>query len=174
MIYILTALKSEAQAFVDLYKLKKSSLGDFVVFSNEKLLLIVSGLGVKNARAATQTLINHYDITDDDSYFNVGICGASKNYKIATLVEIGGVSYKDQEYLFKKNLPIITCVDTEVSSEGLELVDMESFGFYDAVIHNPAIKNFSIFKVVSDHFEPHTINKEKTKQLIFHKLKEIF
>ena len=44
---------------------------------------------------------------------------------------------------------------------------MESFGFYDAVIHSPAIKNYHILKVVSDHFEPQTITKELTKSLIF-------
>jgi hypothetical protein len=50
---------------------------------------------------------------------------------------------------------------------------MESFGFYDAVKHNPAIKNFFIFKVLSDHFEPDSITKDKTKSLIFHQIDSI-
>jgi len=44
---------------------------------------------------------------------------------------------------------------------------MESYGFYDAVVHNPAIKRFHIFKVVSDHCEPKKVTKEKTKSLLF-------
>jgi len=66
MIYIVTALKPEAQAFVDYYKLQKKRLGAFTIFHNEHISLIVSGLGVINARVATQTLINHFDISDDD------------------------------------------------------------------------------------------------------------
>ena len=77
MIYIVTALKPEAQAFVDFYKLKKSKLGNYTAFIDNNITLIVSGIGVVNARLATQTLINHFDITDDDIYLNIGICGAS-------------------------------------------------------------------------------------------------
>ena len=50
---------------------------------------------------------------------------------------------------------------------------MEAYGFYDAVVHNPAIRNAYIFKVVSDHFEPKLITKEKTKALIFDKIDAI-
>ena len=60
-----------------------------------------------------------------------------------------------------------------MTQEGFELVDMEAYGFYDAVVHNPAIRNAYIFKVVSDHFEPKLITKEKTKALIFDKIDAI-
>ena len=68
MIYLVIALKPEAQAFVDKYKLTKSKLGAFTLFSNENMKLIVSGMGIENARIATQTLINNFDISDDDIY----------------------------------------------------------------------------------------------------------
>ena len=45
--------------------------------------------------------------------------------------------------------------------------------FYDAVIHSPAIKNMYILKVVSDHFKPETITKDKTKALIFNAIDDI-
>ena len=57
MLYIVVALKPEAQAFVDRYKLSKSKLGNFTLFSNDNMILIVSGLGVQNSTQATQTLI---------------------------------------------------------------------------------------------------------------------
>ena len=173
MIYIVTALKSEAQAFVDFYKLKKSKLGDFTLFSNDAIFLLVSGIGVLNARLATQTLINHYDITDEDTYVNIGICGASKAFEIGQLLEIGAITYKEQKHTFKEDILSITCVDEAISDDVYTIVDMESFGFYDAVKHNPAIKNFFIFKVVSDHFEPETVTKDKTKALIFNKINTI-
>ena len=82
MLYIVVALKSEAQAFVDKYQLTQTQLSHLKVFHNDKMMLIVSGIGVQNAAQATQTLINHYDITDEDIYLNIGICGARTNYDI--------------------------------------------------------------------------------------------
>ncbi|MFA6192790.1 MAG: hypothetical protein WC665_10605 [Sulfurimonas sp.] len=168
MLYIITALKPEAQAFIDRYRLQKSKLGDFNIFTNKETTLIVSGLGIKNATLATQTLIDHFDITDDDMYINVGICGASKEYKIGELLQIGAINYKNQTYTANQKIQTtIECLDEEAKDKKYEIVDMESFGFYDAVIHSPAIKNYSIFKVVSDHFEPHKVTKDGTKSLIF-------
>ena len=172
MIYILTALKPEAQAFVDFYRLKKSKLGNYTLFTNENITLIISGLGVTNARLATQTLINNFDITDDDIYLNVGICGASREYEIGQLLEIGSIVYEDKHYSFEDNEEIV-CLDDEASDNSYTIVDMESYGFYDAVIHNPAIKNFYIFKVVSDHFEPQQVTKDKTKLVIFNVINDI-
>ena len=172
MIYIVTALKPEAQAFVDFYKLKKSKFGDYAAFKDENITLIVSGLGVINARLATQTLINNFDITDDDIYLNIGICGASTEYEIGQLLEIGTIIYEDISYNFKNKKEIV-CLDNEASDNSYTIVDMESYGFYDAVIHSPAIKNFYIFKVVSDHFEPHKVTKDATKSLIFNVINDI-
>lgn len=174
MLYILTALKPEAQAFVDRYKLKKSKLGNFTLFSNDSMMLIVSGIGVNNAAQATQTLINHFDITDDDIYLNIGICGASSKFAIGTLLEIGTLIYNTKSTsLPSTSKNTITCVDEEMEENLYEIVDMESFGFYDAVIHSPAIKNFHILKVVSDHFEPRKVTKEKTKSLLFNAIDAI-
>jgi hypothetical protein len=173
MLYIVTALKPEAQAFVDKYKLTKSKLQNFTLFQNENIRLFISGLGVRNARLATQTLINHFDITDEDIYLNVGICAASKEYDIGDLIQIGCVSYNDIAYSFDTTKAQITCLDSESCDSRYKIADMESYGFYDAVIHNPAIKNFHILKVVSDHFEPNAVTKEKTKTLLFEKIDDI-
>ena len=173
MIYIVTALKPEAQAFVDKYKLKKSKRDNYTLFQNENIRLIISGIGVNNARYATQTLINNFDITDDDIYLNVGICAAPPKHTLGELLEIGSITYRNITYIFDTDKHTITCKDEEAASEEKTPVDMESFGFYDAVIHNPAIKKFHILKVVSDHFEPHTITKEKTKSLLFNVINDI-
>ena len=172
MIYIITALKPEAQAFVDFYKLKKSKLGTYTTFTNKNITLIISGLGVTNSRLATQTLINHFDITDDDIYLNIGICGASTEYEIGQLLEIGSITYENINYIFRDKKEIV-CLDYEASDNTYSIVDMESYGFYDAVIHSPAIKNFYIFKVVSDHFEPQKVTKDATKSLIFNVINDI-
>jgi nucleoside phosphorylase len=173
MIYIQTALKPEAQAFVDYFRLQKTKLDGYTLFENEQLKLIISGMGVKNARLATQTLINHFDISDADIYCNVGICGASKEYAIGELLACGGIVYEDIAYIFDERLPSITCVSQALFSPQYPLADMESYGFYDAVIHNPAIKRFHILKVISDHFEPQKVTKEMAKSLIFNQIDAI-
>ncbi|MDH4944324.1 hypothetical protein [Sulfurimonas sp. C5] len=169
MIYIVTALKSEAQAFVDKYKLTKTTLKNYTLFFNDTMKIVVSGIGVENTRLATQTLINHFDITDDDLYVNIGVCGSDKKYDIGELLKVGSIIHKELPYKFDEGI-ILTCVDEEITGGVYEAVDMESYGFYDAVIHNPAIKHFTIYKVVSDHFEPHTLNKDMVKSLIFKQL----
>lgn len=174
MLYIVTALKPEAQAFVDKYKLQKSKLGDFTIFTNQDMMVIISGLGVKNALFATQTLINHFDITDDDIYINVGICAADKKYKIGELINIDTIKYHCAKHKINdRDETTLECLDKEANEAKHEIVDMESFGFYDAVKHSPAIKNIFVFKVVSDHFEPQKVTKEGTKSLIFNVIDDI-
>ena len=148
MIYIVTALKPEAQAFVDKYKLPKSK-------KNSQISLFVSGIGSQNMLQTTKDIVEL--MSEDDIILNVGICGASKKYKIGQLID--GL---------KENL---TCVDYEVSqNDCYEFADMESSGFLEAT---QGLQNRYIFKIVSDHFEPHTVTKEATKSLIFNAIEEI-
>jgi len=148
LIYILTALKSEAQAVVDRYKLTRDK-------KNDELSLFISGVGAQNM--FTKAKMVRELMSDDDIIVNIGICGASKEYKIGQLVDG-----------FKENL---TCVDCEVSQdEGYTLVDMESSGFLEAT---EGLQKRYIFKVVSDHFEPERVTKEGTKALIFNHIDEI-
>lgn len=174
MLYIITALKSEAQAFVDKYKLQKSRLNGYLLFSDSSMRVIVSGIGVDNSMLGTQTLINHYDITDDDIYINVGICGANRNYEIGELIEIGAINFEGTlTSTQNKSTKVLTCLNEEATTHTYEIVDMESYGFYDAVIHSPAIKQFHILKIVSDHFEPDKITKQNTKSLLFNAINAI-
>ncbi len=148
MIYILVALKAEAQAFVDKYKLSKTK-------QNSKITIVISGIGSDNMLKTAKNIVEI--MKKDDIIVNVGICGADKKFQIGQLID--GL---------KENL---TCVNNEISEIGkYELVDMESEGFVEAT---NKIKNKHIFKVVSDHFEPHKVTKEKTKSLIFNVIDDI-
>ena len=172
MNYIVTALKPEAQAFVDKYKLKKNKLADFTVYQNEQLVLIVSSLGIENATLATQALLNTFNITDYDIFLNIGICGANRNHNIGNLLEISFIDYAGKIFkLNDKDGYTISCIDKEAYEATCEIVDMESYGFYRAFLHTT--DNARMFKVVSDHFEPHKVTKEKTKSLIFNAIEEI-
>ncbi|MDQ7066936.1 MAG: hypothetical protein Q9M40_02425 [Sulfurimonas sp.] len=135
--------------------------------------IIVSGVGVDNARVATQTLIDAYDISDEDIYLNIGICAASKQFCIGELLSIGSICYHKKITHLKDSLLSLLTLDEQSSIESAPIVDMEAYGFYDAIIHSPAIKNFYIFKVVSDHFEPYMVTKDLTKKLIFNQIDAI-
>ena len=174
MNYIVMALRCEAQPFVEQYKLHKQKLGDFVFFSHSTFCIIISGVGVQRSRLATQTLINHFDLDDEDSFYNIGICGASRSFELGACVEIGAIEYDGIVEQIGDVGERICCVDEPLSQEnGCVLVDMESFGFYDAVRHNPAIKKFAILKVVSDHFEPSRVDKEHCKQSVLHAIEQL-
>jgi len=148
MLYVMCALKPESQAFVDKYKLQKSK-------QNSQITLVISGMGSENMFNATKNVVAN--MNEDDIIINVGICGADKKFAIGELIDAREVN--------------LTCVESEVSEHGkYELVDMESRGFLKATTN---IKNSYVFKVVSDHFEPHKVTKEKTKSLIFNVIDDI-
>lgn len=164
MIYIITALKSEAQAFTDRYKLQKRKLHDYTIYTTENLTVIVSGVGLKNAKNATKALIGNATIQDNDIFLNVGICAAKKSFTIGEVIKISHIVYDGTTYTINENtLATITCLNDEINEELYDIVDMESYGFFEATKN---IKNRYIYKIVSDHFEPHKVTKEGTKKLI--------
>lgn len=148
MIHIVVALKSEAQAFVDKFKLAKN-------MQNETLSIHISGMGSKNMYITTDQVLKK--MKEDDLIINVGICGADKKYKIGELLDAREIE--------------LTCVDCEISHNNYEVVDMESEGFIDAVSQSP-YKSY-MFKIVSDNFEPKSVSKDIAKKLIFDKIDEI-
>jgi len=146
MIYIIVALKAEAQAFVDKYKLKN--------YKNDKISIIISGIGKENMYNSTCQVLKN--LKSKDKIANIGICGANKKYAVGEIID--GMKKK------------ITCVDYEVKDEIFEIADMESGGFLEAL---KDIKNKYIFKVVSDNFKPKTVTKDMAKKLIFDNIDEI-
>ena len=157
MIYIVIALKPEAQALVDRYTLKKTKLGKYTLHVNSKIVIIVSGIGAINSKEASLSLIQNYNIEDNDIILNIGICGASIKYTIGQLLQID--SSND-----------IECVSEPVSKQEYDIVDMESDGFFEAT---KELKHVYMYKVVSDNFEPQSVTKEKTKKLIFDNIDKI-
>lgn len=164
MLYVVTALKSEAQAFVDKYRLSKTKCGRFGIFEGENIKVIISGVGIFNAQEATKTLIEFFKPSMSDYIINIGICGADKRHHIGKLLKIGTIVYDNIEYEVDSYAPYtITCKEHEVSCNLYEIVDMESFGFYKAT---HGFCNRAVYKVVSDHFNPQSVTKEGTKKLI--------
>ncbi len=171
MLYIVTALKPEAQAFVERYRLKKAKCGRFVLFENSDMAVIVSGMGISNAAEATKTLIELFKPSKSDTLVNVGICAAHERHPIGKLLKIGTIVYENAKYTVDFSSPhTITCKDHEVSQNLYEIADMESFGFYKAA---HGFCNYALYKVVSDHFNPQSVTKEGSKKLLFGVVDEI-
>lgn len=172
MLYIIVALKAEAQAFVDKYKLKKNKLDNLTIFSSDSIRIVISGLGIQNSKKATEAIFKHFSIDKDDTFLNIGICGASTNYRIGELIEIGQIEYNDKIVVIHKNIDTsIVCLNHEETKDRYNIVDMESYGFYEALV-NKAVK-FYIFKVVSDNFEPKSVTKELAKRVVSNSIDEI-
>ncbi len=171
MTYIFTALKPEAQAFVDMFTLQKERIGNFSIFSNTHMVVIISGLGVQNMQICCEYMQGYFNISKDDIVINIGIAGADSNYKIGQLVEIGTVEYHDEKVVINSDVDKnLTCLDFEAKSDDYEIVDMESYGFYEGFSEH---KNRYIFKVISDHFQPEIVTKDSTKRLIFNNIDKI-
>lgn len=148
MTYLIFALKTEAQAFID----KKLNVN-----------IVISGIGSRNIYNVTKNIVDK--MNKDDIIVNVGICGACDDFKIGDLLEVNPNTLKID------NRWTLSCVDYEVGKIGkYDVVDMESTGFIDATKNT---NNRYIFKIVSDHFEPNKITKDGAKRLIFNKIDEI-
>ena len=174
MLFIITALKPEAQAFVDKYRLVKSKIGLFTLFSNKDIILVVSGIGIYNANNATKAIIDNYLINDKDIFLNIGICGADKNFEIGELLEISSIIYNKSIYKMNDNTKnVINCLDKEASDDKYKIVDMESYGFYKVLSEYSYMKNIYCMKVVSDHFEPQKVTKELAKSIVFNVLDDV-
>ncbi len=157
MTYIITATKSEAQAFIEKYKLDASK-------SNTLYSVIISGIGTKNMYNTMKILFAQ--LKENDTLVNVGICGASDAFDIGELLQVDTATQ-----CINGTQKILTCVDEALEHTNLyDAVDMESYGFSQA---SQGFKNSYIFKVVSDHFEPSKVTKDKTKKLIYSQIDTI-
>lgn len=171
MLYIITALKPEAQAFIDKYRPVKGRCKNFLVYEGEFFRLLISGKGVVNMKKSVYALLEEYAPTKEDILINVGICAADKRHEIGGILKIGKVVYGAKECILDADTRnIISCKDEEAVFADTEIADMESFGFCETTC---GFKNRYMYKVVSDHFEPDKVTKEGTKMLIFNKIDDI-
>ncbi len=168
MIYIFCATKSEAQAIVEYKKLKKRKQGALTLFVSDTVTLCVSGVGKEAARKAVNAFKKEFSLMKDDIVLNIGIAAAPPHIPIGSLCVIGRVVTNDKEYRMQAKGETLTCKNEAVSTYHTTLVDMESCVFAEHFL-----PNLTIYKVVSDHFDPSVVTKEGTKALIAAVLAEI-
>ncbi len=177
MRYIVIALKSEAEPIIDFFHLKKIDDKKFQIFKNEKITLIISGIGKIESAIATTYLSPKPDCI----LINIGICGSPKHKK-GELFQIKKIIDKSSAkvvHLKSKNIfntQSITCCDTSQNDKvnfKNTLVDMESFGFYKSAKKFVKDENIYLIKVVSDNISDNILTKNEVYELIFIHLKSI-
>ncbi len=177
MIYIVTALKSEAKPIIDFFNLTKSDNKKFQIFSNADITLIISDIGKINSAIATTYLCASFD----DILINIGMCGSS-DFEIGELFQIKKIIDKSSEKVIHLKSPTIfktqtitTCDTAQNTPERFKntLIDMESFGFYKSAKKFVKDENIYLIKVVSDKIKDTILTPQEVYDLIYPHLKLI-
>ena len=73
---IITALRDEAEPFIDRFKLAKDkNQSDLLVFNDENCSLLITGVGVDRVKRTLPVFLERIPNFDNVALFNVGIAG---------------------------------------------------------------------------------------------------
>ena len=182
MQYIITALKSEARPIIDFYGLEFSGLGNFQLYKNDNLTLLITGVGRKNVSDVFNLFFKKNKVIKNH-VINIGISGGRKgDCSIGQLFLINKVSDEKSKLSFNigsmqsfglQNNEITTVskpvVNNNFKSDGL--VDMEAYEICKRVNNLNGLDRLFILKIVSDHMDmKQHISAEKVRNLIKQKI----
>jgi len=179
MIYILCAFEVEARALIDKHRLQKGRSGPYKIFSNEEILVFISGMGQDNAKDAVQNMLLNFPNTSTDIFINLGICAAQTPYEIGELLQVKKLKDDEESHLLKtvdSQLPTVSCFSSKVPLSrpvNEDIAEMEAMSLYRGVNEYFQAGNISILKIVSDHFDPSKIDKPFIISLIQKNLSKI-
>ncbi len=177
MICIVTAIFSEAKALIETFELEKKQTRPFLLYGNQNIILIISGMGKINAAIATTYISQNGDI---EKFINIGICGTNdKSKKIGDIYLIRSIIDKstNKKYMINNLGEPLYCYDKiikdDINLKKNILIDMESFGFYSAAVKFTKQENIKIYKIVSDYLDTkhisndfiYKISKQATKEV---------
>jgi len=167
MTLIHTALLSEAQIFIEKYKLQK--VNSFPkIYANENIVVIIGGIGKENTFNSLAYIFKNYTIL---KAFNIGIAGCGDS-----TIEIGELFCTNKELEDIKSMNCKTVNTQQLPASNLvfnTLYDMEASYFLEVVNRYLMTKDIYIFKIVSDHLDNNIPKKEFVKKLIYDKFTPI-
>jgi len=179
MIYFICAFEAEARALIEHYKLQKDSNRPYPLFSNKKVVILISGMGQENAKEAVDYLLSQYLPTRDDILINLGICAAQEQFPIGSLLHVQSLRNESELFELKVSdsaLEKVSCFSSEqvlTQASKTDIAEMEAITVYKMASASFAPSQISILKVVSDHFKPFKIKKQFIIDLIRPHLIEI-
>lgn len=157
-ILIHTTSKVEAKPIIEFFNLKELNDSMKNIYSNDDILLIVSGVSKEEILESLNYIFKNYDIS---KAFDLSIASCSDG-TIAL-----GTLFCTNRFIFGLNFANITTVEeTLESDENLEtlLVDKQASFFKDSC--KEKIKDFYILKIVSDYFDEEKPSNEEIFKLI--------
>lgn len=167
MTLIHTALQSEAQTFIEKYKLQKvNSLPK--IYANENIIVLIGGIGKENTYNSLEFIFEHYTIL---KALNIGIAGCSD-----TTIEIGELFCTNKELEDINSMSCKTVDTPQLPTSHLALntlYDMEVSYFLETVNNHLKQKDVYVFKIVSDHLDGTIPKKDFVKKLINDKFTQI-
>ena len=159
-IKFLIALEAEAYPIVKFFNLKqcKNTNISYKVYEDEKekIYLLVSGIGNKQASIGVHELNYFKDKDKNCLWVNLGLAG-HKTYDMGSIYEVKKVINNKQSLFtntFAHYFKIETLLTVEKEEKKYEkefLYDMEGFGFLKALQKIAKRDNTFIFKIVSDN-----------------------
>ena len=160
-INFLVALKHEALPIIDYFELILNNKKNRNIFCNVKknVFLIITGIGVQNAKKAVNNL-KQLNSNKDDIWVNIGLAG-HETFKAGSIYEVKKVISSNNENAFFTNsffnkVPTSTvyCVNQEEKKYNNKyLYDMESYGLLEALDTLTIKENIFMFKIVSDNLQ---------------------
>ena len=166
MTLIHTALLSEAQTFIEKYKLQKVN-SQPKIYANKNIVVLIGGIGKENSYSSLEFVFENYAVT---KAFNIGIAGCSD-----TTIEIGELFCTNRKL---DDIKFMDCktVDTPQLPSNVTpntLYDMEAVYFLEVVQKHLDEKDIYVFKIVSDHLDSTIPQKDFVKKLINDKYTQI-
>ena len=172
MRYIICAFKGEAHPLINHFNLTRTTGFAYPLYQNENTLLIITHMGYENALMATSALLGYRPPEPDDLLINVGICAAPKSFEIGELIVIHKISYNAHDLypMFLVKHPFmhsaLISVDTVQSTMQSLPVDMEAHAIFKASARFMPSDQMLFIKIVSDHFDPKSVNKNAVTRSI--------
>lgn len=178
MTYLHLALKAEALPLISHFKLTLSSEIPYRVYSNNEYYLTISLLGYDNALMATTALLTRYPPKQNDIFLNIGLCGAPDVLPIGTLIGVSTLYFENEYEQTLKPLAALQNFTLRTQKRPQEeaidsLADMEAYATIKAASRFMEKEQLGVLKVVSDHFEPHTLTKNSAQTLMHQNLAKI-
>jgi len=167
MTYIITALLIEAKPIINHFKLKKEMIDDLIVYKNSDITLCITQVGYDNALHVSRRFLYLSKPTKDDIVINIGVCAAPTEYKIGEVLLIDRVEFEEKSVTLHVTTDISLTTLKEPQSSYLNTpVDMEAYAIYEAGRNFFEFNQIFFIKIVSDHFEPKSLNKNLLYALI--------
>jgi len=181
------ATNIEARAIINEFKLQKIQNETYKIYANNNTTLIVTNIGIKNAKKATSYIIKYLGAENISHFYNIGIAGCvDKNIKIGSMFFINKIIHKEIPiHINNKNIashfnqcsissflnPVMQIQAKDIKSK---LVDMEAIGFFEIVSKQTPKSNKYIIKIVSDYLlENNVFDKNIVIDLIEKNIKDI-